>query len=158
MAPLLASTFPVSAVQQFLDRQAGVRRPRLEEAIFDVSTPFGSVPVRIGFVAEEDLITISAFAQDRVPPARLADAQSLIARFNFEAPGASWLVLDGEDGEVSARAALPLARRMATESMIAELVDAAVDLVGEAIPFLPGIPLAQEIPIPTRRPSTGELN
>ena len=75
MTPLLASTFPVSAVQQFLDRQVGVRRPRLEEAIFDVSTPFGAVPVRIGFVAEEDLITISALtwpvrrASPRAPPA-----------------------------------------------------------------------------------------
>jgi hypothetical protein len=157
MAPLLASTFPVAAVQQYLDRLPGVRRPRLEEAVFDVSTPFGDIPVRIGFVPEEDLLTISAFAQDRVPKPRIADAQALLARFNYDAPGASWLVLDHEDGEVSARAALPLARRMATDALIAELVDAAVHLISEAIPFLPGVPLAQVIPIPVRRP-TGELN
>ena len=157
MAPLLASTFPIAAVQQYLDRLPTVRRPRLEEAVFDVETPFGSVPVRVHYVAEEDLLTISAFAQDRIPRARLADAQSLISRFNFEAPGAAWLVLDHEDGEVSARAALPMAKKTSSDELLAELVDAAVHLVGEAIPFLPGVSLNPVVPVPVRRTSS-ELN
>ena len=149
MSPIVHATFPLPAVQKYLEHQGGsVRRPAPDEARFDVSTPFGIVPVRVCFLAEEDLLTVSAFSRERVPSSRSGDAQALIARFNYDAPGAAWLSYDAKDGEVSARAALPLASRSTTTALVRELVEAAVHLVGEAIPFLPGVEIGPKVAVP----------
>lgn len=150
MAPIVHSAFPLPAVQTYLELQGEVRRPSFDEARFELSTPFGAVPVRVCWVEEEDLLTISAFSRQKVPGERVTDAQALVARFNYEAPSAAYLSIDARDGEVSARAALPLASRVTTTALFRELLDAAVYLIGEVIPFLPGVELPAKTAVPAR--------
>jgi len=100
----------------------------------------GTFPLRMFYVEEDDMLTVVAFVSQRVPTERMDDVDSLLCGLNWGAPGSAYLAVDHDDGEVSARAALPVASLTACRPAVAALVDAVIEMLVVAVPLLPRAP------------------